>query len=96
LVDCGLCDDDQTICLMAYREKKEIFKINNVKKWYDGLKCFGGEHLTVRTEKEEKNRSYRIYKERARYYLLDGKYSLAKKYYKMYLKEKINIKMKRK
>lgn len=94
LLDCGLCDDDQTICLMAYRAQKDIFVIHDVENWYDGLKYFGGNHLTVKRIEKRRNKTYKIYKERARFYLLDGKYNLAIKYYKMYLKEKINNKFK--
>ncbi|SNU93698.1 protein YibB [Megamonas hypermegale] len=93
LLDCGLCDDDQTICLMAYRSQKDIFFIHDVENWYDGLKCFGGNHLTVKSEKKQENKSYIKYKERARLFMLDGKCKLAFTYYKQYLKEKIQIKL---
>ena len=93
LLDCGLCDDDQTICLMAYRSQKDIFFIHDVENWYDGLKCFGGNHLTVKSEKKQENKSYIKYKERARLFMLDGKCKLAFTYYKQYLKKKIQIKL---
>lgn len=93
LTRCGLCDDDQTIMLMAYYEEPDIFELHNVNHWYDGLKCFGGNHLTVKPEKKQKNKSYKKYKERAKLFMLDGKYKLASTYYKQYLKEKIQIKL---
>lgn len=93
LTRCGLCDDDQTIELMAYYEKPDIFEIHNVEHWYDGLKCFGGEHLTTKKEKPQKNKSYRLYKDRAKLFLLDGKIDLAKHYYKLYIKAKIKSKL---
>lgn len=46
----GLCDDDQTILLMAYRMKPEIFEIYK-SGWMLQIKQFGGEHLIEKVEK---------------------------------------------
>lgn len=92
LTKSGLCDDDQTIMLMAYYEDPTIFELHDVNYWYDGLKCFGGNHLSTKIEVPQKNKTYRIYKDRAKLYLLDGKFNLAKKYYKQYLKAKFKTK----
>lgn len=93
LTRCGLCDDDQTIELMAYYEKPDIFELHDVEHWYDGLKCFGGEHLTTKQEKPKKNKPYKKYKERAILFLSDGKFKLARKYYKQYLITKLKTKL---
>lgn len=93
LTRCGLSDDDQTLMLMSYYEKPDIFELHDVIHWYDGLKCFGGEHLTTKKEKPQKNKSYRLYKDRAKLFLLDGKIDLAKHYYKLYIKAKIKSKL---
>ena len=53
LTACGLADDDQTIMLMAYREKTEIFEIHYVEDWLVPLKLFGGNHLTVKPKKKK-------------------------------------------
>lgn len=49
LNNCGLVDDDQTILLMAYRTKSEIFEIHK-SGWMLPIKHFGGEHLIINNE----------------------------------------------
>ncbi|MFQ7565496.1 WlaTC/HtrL family glycosyltransferase [Clostridium perfringens] len=44
---CGLMDDDQTVILMSYREKPEIFNIYK-SSWHLPIKQFGGEHLKIK------------------------------------------------
>lgn len=46
LTHCGVADDDQTLSIMAYRERPELFEIHPVDDWFIALKCVGGEHLT--------------------------------------------------
>ena len=36
------------VFLMAYYEKPEIFNLHDVNYWYDGIKCFGAEHIKVK------------------------------------------------
>ena len=48
---CGLMDDDQTILLMVYRAKPDLFDIHQ-SEWFMPLKEFGGEHLTLKQKKK--------------------------------------------
>lgn len=81
LLDCGFCDDDQTIALMAYYKNPDLFEIHNVEFWFDGIKNFGGEHFKFDKKKRIVNKRYKDYKYRARILLGDGHYKLAWKYY---------------
>lgn len=89
LIRCGFCDDDQTIALMCYYEKPELFEIHNVDYWFDGIKKFGGEHFKTDTAKKIINKPYKYYRYRARILLGDGHYTLAWKFLKKYLITKI-------
>lgn len=89
LLDCGFCDDDQTIALMAYYKNPDLFEIHNVEFWFDGIKNFGGEHFKFDKKKRIVNKRYKDYKYRARILLGDGHYKLAWKYYIKYIKIKI-------
>lgn len=89
LLDCGFCDDDQTIALMAYYKNPDLFEIHNVEFWFDGIKNFGGEHFKFDKKKRIINKRYKDYKYRARILLGDGHYKLAWKYYMKYIKIKI-------
>lgn len=88
LLRCGLCDDDQTIELMAYYERPELFEIHDVDTWYDGLKLFGGEHFIERKKEYKKNKKYKLYKKKAKAYKFNGSYKKAIRYYIKYYKEK--------
>lgn len=57
LTSCGLSDDDQTISLMAYRAKPEIFETHYMYTWCLPLKLFGGAHFTMRQEKQRSKMS---------------------------------------
>ena len=89
LLRCGFCDDDQTIALMCYYEKPELFEIHTVNYWFDGIRCFGGSHFKFNKTKKIINKPYKYYRYRARILLGDGHYKLAWKYFKKYLKYKI-------
>lgn len=89
LLDCGFCDDDQTIALMAYYKNPDLFEIHNVEFWFDGIKNFCGEHFKFDKKKRIVNKRYKDYKYRARILLGDGHYKLAWKYYIKYIKIKI-------
>lgn len=89
LLDCGFCDDDQTIALMAYHKNPDLFEIHNVEFWFDGIRNFGGEHFKFDKKKRIVNKRYKDYKYRARILLGDGHYKLAWKYYIKYIKIKI-------
>ena len=52
LTDCGLADDDQTISLMAYRANPQLFEPHYMSTWCLPLKLYGGEHFTMREEKQ--------------------------------------------
>ena len=45
MLDC--IDDDQQLLLMAYKHKPELFAVNR-STWFEPLKLYGGEHLTIR------------------------------------------------
>lgn len=94
LTRCGLCDDDQTISLMAYYEQPELFELHNVNFWYSGLKNFGGEHFSIKKEKPPKIRKYRLHRDKARMLLADGKYKKAFKEYTLYTKKRLLNKLK--
>lgn len=47
LAKCGLVDDDQTIILMAYREKKELFELHK-SEWFSQLNDIGNLKLTTK------------------------------------------------
>ncbi|KKW69231.1 hypothetical protein AAV94_01960 [Lampropedia cohaerens] len=47
LTACGFADDDQTLLLMAYRERPDLFELHESAQWGDALKNFGGGHLTM-------------------------------------------------
>lgn len=53
LTSVGMCDDDQTLMLMAYREKPEIFEIHHIDGWFEPWKKFGGEHLQIKPKKQK-------------------------------------------
>ncbi len=89
LLECGFCDDDQTIALMAYYKKSDLFEIHDINFWFDGIKNFGGEHFKFDKNKKIINKKYKEYKYRARILLGDGHYKLAWKYFKKYFQEKI-------
>lgn len=80
LLRCGLCETEELCFLMAYYEKPEIFNLHDVNYWYDGIKCFGAEHIKVKNEKLI-NKYYQIYKYRARVLWGYGYYKLSWKYY---------------
>ena len=89
LIRCGFCDDDQTIALMCYYEKPELFEIHNVSYWFDGIKKFGGKHFKTNKAQKIIIKPYKYYRYRARILLGDGHYKLAWKYFKLYLRYKI-------
>lgn len=84
LLKLGLMDDDQLLLLMAYREKKEIFKVVK-ENWFEGIKLVGGNHLTYnksipkQTLKDKILYKYRVNK-RNRMYLKRFKNSFLKDY----------------
>lgn len=45
----GLADDDQTLALMAYKKKPELFEIHEIDISFDALKKFGNENLTMKS-----------------------------------------------
>lgn len=51
LLDVGFMDDDQTLLLMAYRERSELFHVD-INDWLLFLKKYGGKHLRVRDNKK--------------------------------------------
>lgn len=54
LCDCGLCDDDQNVMLMAFRKNPMIFNIIE-SDWNKILYQFGGQHLILK-KKVERNK----------------------------------------
>lgn len=87
LTDCGFADDDQTISLMAYRSKPEIFQIEKIPNWWSWLKIFGGEHLTIKPILPQKK--YKQEKKYSKLYYEKKEYLLALKCYYKYILLKI-------
>jgi protein YibB len=87
LTHCGLADDDQTISVMAYRAKPELFEIHLVDDWFTAIKEVGGSHLT-RAEKVK----YKETKKQAKTFLKDKKYTKALQWYFKYAREKAKAK----
>lgn len=84
LASCGMVDDDQTLLIMAYRVRSEIFEIHPIEDFFCPFKDFGGSHLTsVRLRKSKKTRKI------AKRFLLDREYLQAIKYYLKYVMQKI-------
>lgn len=54
LATCDMADDDQTLELMAYRQKPEIFDVHPAGNFFTQLKDFGGSHLSTKTIKPRK------------------------------------------
>lgn len=52
LNNCGMIDDDQNIILMCLRKKPEFFSTHK-SSWQLPLKQFGGDHLLLRSKKED-------------------------------------------
>ena len=84
LIDVGLIDDDQTLMLMAYRKKPEIFNLMK-SDWFMPLKDYGGEHLKIKclqnkiSFKDKMLKKYRI-KKRNKTYLKKFKKEFLKDY----------------
>lgn len=88
LCDCGLCDDDQNIMLMAVRKKPEIFNLLE-SDWNKILYQYGGAHLILKEQKINKFRSsIGNLINRIRYKFRCAKYAL--EIYKHFSKIKIN------
>lgn len=67
LANIGLSDDDQTITLMAYRKKKEIFKLLKTDKWFSMISQYGNKTFTVAEEKVKRLSKLRKLKQRFRH-----------------------------
>ncbi len=52
LNNCGMIDDDQNVILMCYRKRPDIFCLHR-SSWQLPLKQFGGDHLLLRSKKED-------------------------------------------
>lgn len=85
LARCGFADDDQTLSVMAYREKPELFEIHPVDDFFSGLKQVGGDHLTIKNCKKQ----YKETKKEAKASLKQGEYMTSAKLYAKYAKEKL-------
>lgn len=87
LASCGLCDDDQTLMVMAYREQSDLFEIHYTENFTTQLKDCGGAHLTVVQKKQ-----YKQSKKKARKLWQDSQYGEALKWYWKYAVEKLQLK----
>lgn len=56
---CGLADDDQTITLMAYREKPEIFELHK-STWFSPLRDCSNIKFKIKEENKKKNKFLKI------------------------------------
>lgn len=88
LTHCGFADDDQTLSVMAYRAKPELFEIHPVDDWFIAIKEVGGTHLTRATKV-----AYKESKKRAKFFWQDGNYLDAMKWYGKYAREKMQAKL---
>ena len=54
---CGLCDSDETVLLMCYRESPNLFNLIQTDFWGEGFRICGGQHLipSKRRRIEEKD-----------------------------------------
>lgn len=87
LTHCGFADDDQTLSIMAYRERPDLFEIHPVDDWFIALKEVGGAHLT-RAPKVQ----YKESKKQAKQFWQEGNYLDAIKWYNKYAREKLQEK----
>lgn len=55
LAECGLADDDQTLMVMAYRRRPELFYPHATADWGEGLYAYGGDKLKIREQKKKKS-----------------------------------------
>ncbi|GMB01270.1 WlaTC/HtrL family glycosyltransferase [Pelosinus sp. IPA-1] len=87
LTHCGFADDDQTLSIMAYRERPELFEIHPVDDWFIALKDVGGAHLTRASKLQ-----YKESKKQAKHFWQEGNYLDAIKWYNKYAREKLQAK----
>lgn len=85
LTHCGLADADQTLLVMSYRERPELFAVHPIADWFMVLKEFGGEHLTLKKVKP----LYKTYKREAKKYWQKKQYKEAMTWYVKYGKAKL-------
>lgn len=83
LASCGMMDDDQTLLIMAYRERPELFEIHPIEDFFCPLKDFGGSHLTVYWRQSKRTRLS------ARKSWQEGQYRQALQGYLRYAVEKL-------
>lgn len=88
LTHCGFADDDQTLSVMAYRKKPELFEIHFVEDFFSGLKQVGGEHLTIKKIKKQ----YKETKKQAKISWKKGQFTESALLYMKYTKEKLQDK----
>ena len=89
LIRCGFCDDDQTIELMAYKERPDLFEIHDIDFWYEGLSKFSNQKFTIKEQNPPKIKKYEQYRYKARIFLGECNYRLAWKYFKKYIQERL-------
>ncbi len=87
LADCGFSDDDQTILLMAYRTKPELFELHKMLGWCDQMKLTADKHFTTR---KGANVPHKEAKRLAKKNWHDGNHRAALKHYIKYVSLKIN------
>lgn len=80
----GLADADQTLLVMSYREKPELFAVHPIDDWFMVLKEFGGEHLTLKKVKP----LYKKYKKQGREAWKKKQYKEALNWYGKYARAK--------
>lgn len=87
LADCGFSDDDQTILLMSYRTKPELFELHKMLGWCDQMKLTADKHFTTR---KGANVPHKEAKRLAKKNWYDGNHRVALKNYLEYVSLKIN------
>lgn len=83
LTRCGFPDDDQTLLVMAYRERPQMFELHEVEDFFSGIKQVGGGHFAVRPQKQ-----YKESKKQAKIRWKEQRYLEAAKYFIKYIGEK--------
>jgi len=87
LASCGLMDDDQTLLIMAYRERPELFEIHSIDDFYFPLKNCGGSHLAsvpLKQSRKSRKTAQKCWKA--------GEFHQALKWYLKYAAEKMQSK----
>ena len=85
LADCGFSDDDQTLAVMAYRKKSEIFAVHEVTGFFDGL-----ELTTDHVFHKQAEKTHKLSKQKAKAAWEKGSFKEALQNYSQYISQKLH------